>query len=82
VRVTLDGKTLFDSTRDDLKRFLFGPVLLDSPLPYPGDPTLRVAWLEGAGFLLGPMSLGTHLLHYDVTMPDFAISLDATITVM
>jgi acetyl esterase/lipase len=82
VRVTLDDELLFASTRDDIKRLLFGPVFLDSPLPYPGDPELTVAWLEGAAFLLGPMSGGTHVLHYDVDMPAFAISLDATITVM
>jgi len=82
VRVTLDGELLFASTRDDIKRLLFGPVFLDAPLPYPGDPKLTVAWLEGAAFLLGPMSGGTHVLHYEVDMPDFALSLDATITVM
>lgn len=82
VRVTLDDELLFASTRDDIKRLLFGPVFLDSPLPYPGDPELTVAWLEGAAFLLAPMSGGTHVLHYEVDMPDFAISLDATITVM
>jgi acetyl esterase/lipase len=82
VRVTLDDELLFDSTRDDVARLLFGPVFLDSPLPYPGDPELTVAWLQGAAFLLRPMSGGTHRLHYEVYMPDFAISLDGTITVM
>jgi acetyl esterase/lipase len=82
VRVTVDGALLFDTTRDDINRLLFGPVLLDAPLPYPGDPDLTVAWLQGAAFLLAPMSAGTHLLHYEVEMPDFAISLDGTITAM
>jgi hypothetical protein len=70
--ITMDGKTLIDSTTEDVSKYWIGPVYFDEPLPY-AEPTsygaVAAVFVEGIGFVHAPMSKGAHTLHLQYRSP-------------
>ena len=65
VLVTLDGDAIIDSDVDDLSDWYFGPTYFDPPVVY-DEPTdygaTQANFVQGLGFVHGPLSKGTHTL--------------------
>jgi hypothetical protein len=85
VLVTLDGKTIVDSTVDDLSDIYFDTQFFDEPIPYdepveyaPNVHAVGAVWVKGLGILGGPLSKGTHTLTLFVYSDAIGVGFDNT----
>lgn len=69
VLVTLDGRPLLDSGEDDLSRYYADAVYFDEPILYDrpqnrgsAGQAIGAIWVQGLGFLHGPLEPGGHTL--------------------
>jgi len=74
--VTIDGKTIMDSTAGPLDEFYYGPMAFD-PVIYYDEPTdygaIGAIWVQGLGFVHQPLSVGEHELSLvsEIIIADF-----------
>ncbi|HVK08340.1 MAG TPA: hypothetical protein VM597_06135 [Gemmataceae bacterium] len=76
VLVRMDGKTIIDSDRDDLRKFYVPPTDFDPAIPY-AEPTgygaLGATFFQGIGFVHRPLSKGEHTmtLRSEIRVPEY-----------
>ncbi|HVK01855.1 MAG TPA: hypothetical protein VM490_00120 [Armatimonadaceae bacterium] len=65
MRITLDGKTIIDSSREDKFRYFVPTTYFDPPVVYSqptGYGSTQMNWIQGFVFVHPPLSKGTHTL--------------------
>jgi hypothetical protein len=90
IQIVLDGRTLLKGTGAQLKKFQFGPTILDMPVFYaqpqprgPGLNSVAALWVTGFGAVYHPLPVGEHTLVYIVESEfpgNFQFTYNITIT--